>query len=211
MKKSRNAQRGFSLIEAMVSMAILAIGILGVAQMQVLASNQNGLARRTSRAAAIARDFVETAQRWTWDDPRLPLASAGCGAAWPSGFPIQEDDLGNERTPALQVDFTAEPNSNPIASSLATNMGGLTFGGSVYTGAAPTLLELDDAQDTDGFQLGWTARDIDPDTAACEGLLVNVVVRYHTGVGGRYRNFVTTFVQYNSANLVMAGSLAEQI
>ena len=40
---------------------------------------------------------------------------------------------------------------------------------------------------------------------------MNVVVRYPTGVGGRYRNFVTTFVQYNSTNLMLAGSLAEQI
>ena len=119
MKKNRNAQRGFSLIEVMISMVILAVGILGVAQMQILASNQNGLARRTSRAAAIARDFVETAQRWTWNDPRLPvvLDASGVFTCNPdmTNFPITEDLLGDERTPDLLLDFTAEPNSNPIA------------------------------------------------------------------------------------------------
>lgn len=55
--------RGFSLVEAMAALAVFSIGILGVLQMNVLASQQNGLARRQSTASKIARDLVDAFER----------------------------------------------------------------------------------------------------------------------------------------------------
>ena len=57
------AVRGFSLIEAMAALAIFSIGLLGVLHMNVLASQQNGLARRQSTASKIARDLVDAFER----------------------------------------------------------------------------------------------------------------------------------------------------
>ncbi len=59
----RRAQAGTSLIEAMVALAVFSIGILGVMQMNILASAQTGLASRETAAASIARDLVDTFER----------------------------------------------------------------------------------------------------------------------------------------------------
>jgi type IV pilus assembly protein PilV len=47
----------------MAALAVFSIGILGVLQMNVLASQQNGLARRQSTASKIARDLVDSFER----------------------------------------------------------------------------------------------------------------------------------------------------
>lgn len=67
--------RGFSLVEAMAALAVFSIGILGVLQMNVLASQQNGLARRQSTASKIARDLVDAFERLPFDHPLLATES----------------------------------------------------------------------------------------------------------------------------------------
>ena len=67
--------RGFSLIEAMAALAVFSIGILGVLQMNVLASQQNGLARRQSTASTIARDLVDSFERLPFDHVLLSTES----------------------------------------------------------------------------------------------------------------------------------------
>lgn len=63
--------RGFSLIEAMAALAILSIGLLGVLHMNVLASQQNGLARRQSTASKVARDLVDSFERLPYEHTLL--------------------------------------------------------------------------------------------------------------------------------------------
>jgi prepilin-type N-terminal cleavage/methylation domain-containing protein len=63
--------RGFSLVEAMAALAVFSIGILGVLHMNVLASQQNGLARRQSTASKVARDLVDAFERLPFDHPLL--------------------------------------------------------------------------------------------------------------------------------------------
>ncbi|HYO55543.1 type IV pilus modification PilV family protein [Archangium sp.] len=67
--------RGFSLIEAMAALAVFSIGLLGVLHMNVLASQQNGLARRQSTASKIARDLVDSFERLPYDHALLSTES----------------------------------------------------------------------------------------------------------------------------------------
>lgn len=67
--------RGFSLIEALAALSVFSIGILGVLQMNVLASQQNGLARRQSSASKIARDLVDAFERLPFDHALLSAES----------------------------------------------------------------------------------------------------------------------------------------
>ncbi len=53
------AQRGSSLIEVMVALTILAIGMLGMIQLQIKASQENQLAYYYSQAMYLADDLVE--------------------------------------------------------------------------------------------------------------------------------------------------------
>jgi type IV pilus assembly protein PilV len=77
MSQSRRARRarGFSLVEALAALAIFSIGILGVLQMNVLASQQNGLARRQSTASKIGRDLVDSFERLPFDHALLSTES----------------------------------------------------------------------------------------------------------------------------------------
>jgi prepilin-type N-terminal cleavage/methylation domain-containing protein len=203
------SRRGFSLVEAMISMAILTVGILGVAQVQVLAAAQNGVGRRTSVAASIARDFVESVQRWEFDDPRL--AAPACGTQLTTNFPITEDLLGYEREPSVRLGFTA---SDPSVSSTASDEGdvtnALTLDVALYDGRA-----LAQVLDPDGtrYQLVWSVRAINPSNPAatidCSAREVSVAVRYPI-LGDRFGNVVTTTIVYDRSQVTFGG-LPEQI
>jgi prepilin-type N-terminal cleavage/methylation domain-containing protein len=52
-------QAGYSIIEVMISLAIFAIGILGVATLQIIATNGNTNARKYSEASEIAQGQIE--------------------------------------------------------------------------------------------------------------------------------------------------------
>ncbi len=52
-------QGGYSIIEVMISLAIFAIGILGVATLQIMATNGNTNARKCSEASELAQGKIE--------------------------------------------------------------------------------------------------------------------------------------------------------
>lgn len=211
-RRNRRRSRGFTLIEALVSVGIFAIGAVGVIQMQILSANQNGIARRTSRAASIARDFTEVTQRWELFDERLSPPVA-CGTAWVD-FPLSDALLGSARAPAVLADFTATPSTGPYASSHAGSegriAGALGLGTRPYEGAArPGKGTLLGVPDDDRIQLLYSSRwlNTDSDASTCEALLVSVAVRYRL-VGETYRNFVTSFIKYNPG-VIVQGALEQ--
>ena len=203
--------RGATLIETIVSMAIFGVGMLGIIQAQVIAARQNGLARRHSRAAAIARDFTEAARRWEYADPRL--AAPPCSPPY-TNFPITEAMVGTQRTPSLTFDFTATPASFPQASTEAVTKEALTLSDTIpYDGNA--LKKLPAGQwggllgnpNTDRFQLLWSVRQINTNTRlfGCQAKLVSVVVRYPIGTGDTFRTLATSFVKHDTSTISVGG------
>ena len=67
LSRSRLSARGTSLIEAMAALVVFSVGILGVMQMNVLASQQNNLARSRTTATRIARDVADSFERLPFD------------------------------------------------------------------------------------------------------------------------------------------------
>jgi prepilin-type N-terminal cleavage/methylation domain-containing protein len=65
---TRRARSGFTLIEMMLAMAILAGGLLAMLAVQVQALKQGRYGRHTSEAMQIARDQMELLMRLPWDD-----------------------------------------------------------------------------------------------------------------------------------------------
>ncbi len=57
--KIRKNEKGFTLIEVMISMVILAIGILGLAPLMVLSIYSNTYSQDLTRATAVAQDGIE--------------------------------------------------------------------------------------------------------------------------------------------------------
>ena len=70
-KNTCNNNYGFTLIEVMIAITILAIGILGVAIMQISAVRGNALANGTTEAVTIAQDRMERFITAAFDDPDL--------------------------------------------------------------------------------------------------------------------------------------------
>jgi prepilin-type N-terminal cleavage/methylation domain-containing protein len=68
---SKSDNRGFSLIEIMIALAIFSIGILGVASMQILSVNYNSHARRTSEATTWGVERMESLMTLPYADADL--------------------------------------------------------------------------------------------------------------------------------------------
>lgn len=73
MKSSRahENEAGFTLIEVLVSIVILTVGLLSLAQMMVLATSSNTLSGRMTSSAALAKEQLERLKAAPfYDDPR---------------------------------------------------------------------------------------------------------------------------------------------
>ena len=57
--ETKRRQGGFTLIEVLMSIVILSVGLLSLAQMMVLATRSNSLAGRMTSSAALAREQLE--------------------------------------------------------------------------------------------------------------------------------------------------------
>lgn len=75
-RRARRAQ-GFSLIEVVIAMGILAFGLLTLAAMQLYSLTQGAAGRHTGDAAATARTYLEQAHRVPWT-----VLTAAAGGGW---------------------------------------------------------------------------------------------------------------------------------
>ena len=64
----RRPHGGFTLVEVIVAMGILAFGLLTLAAMQIHALKQSAAGRHTGDAAAVARTHLEQVHRLPWLD-----------------------------------------------------------------------------------------------------------------------------------------------
>lgn len=71
-------EAGFTIIEAMLSVAILAFGLLTLAMMQLEAISQGSQGRHSQDAAAIARTHLEQIQRVPWTE----VTTAQAAGTW---------------------------------------------------------------------------------------------------------------------------------
>lgn len=64
------AERGFSLLELLIASAILAVGLLSLAQLLTLATTANAAAGRATFAAVLAAEKLEDLRALTWESLR---------------------------------------------------------------------------------------------------------------------------------------------
>jgi type IV pilus modification protein PilV len=69
MPKKKN--RGFTLIEVLITIAILSVGILGVMTMQIRATRSNSEARKVTESASWVSDQFERLMSIPYDDAQM--------------------------------------------------------------------------------------------------------------------------------------------
>jgi Tfp pilus assembly protein PilV len=167
MSPSRLSPRGTSLIEAMAALVVFSVGILGVMQMNVLASHQNNLARSQTAASKIARDLADAFERLRFDHPLV---------AQPT---------------------TLAPNDPEFANFDNTNgLVRLEQAASLTGGRRPLLGAADAILNTDGngtfYQVAWRSQVVANPTSNPPGAMdsrrILIMVRYPTPGGFRQVN-----------------------
>ena len=68
MKKNTN-NKGFTLVELLIAVSLMAIGILAMVQMQIVAIQSNSLANRLSVATNLAQEVMDDIQSWDVNNP----------------------------------------------------------------------------------------------------------------------------------------------
>jgi type IV pilus assembly protein PilV len=78
----RRSESGFSLIELLIAMTILAVGLLATVTMQATALQRDGFAQRTTEAAALARGAMDDLMSRPGGDVFFQTAVAAPGIAF---------------------------------------------------------------------------------------------------------------------------------
>ncbi len=103
--KSCAAKRrgGMTLVEIMISMVILAFGLLGVAAIQVRAIKEGSGGQHLSNASAIARNRVEALTRQPWANVLLNDS----GGAWTAPVLVPTADITYSQSERITDDAPA--------------------------------------------------------------------------------------------------------
>lgn len=107
--------RGFSLLEVMISMAILLVGLLGMMHLQIWGMYSNQGARAQMQATQLAREIVTAVGRIPFDDGRLAPTALPVGSVLGTGGVIQSearDLLAFPSLPGVRPDSALEQGSS---------------------------------------------------------------------------------------------------
>ncbi len=105
MPAFKNSQSGFSLIELLLAMMILAVGLLGLAQLQITAITANAQSDSITVANALAQKAIEDIAAMSADE--AIFSTAVTGATW-AGSPFTVEGAG-----AYNVTYDVVPNYPP--------------------------------------------------------------------------------------------------
>ena len=117
LRKSR-AQRGFTLIETMVSILVLTIGLVGTAALMSQSVNMGAHARFVSTAALLASEKMEDLRPLSDDDPNLNAGgSLGADVAGYSDSVQISSNNGNINETTISAARRRSTPRNPMACS----------------------------------------------------------------------------------------------
>lgn len=170
--------RGFSLIESMAALLVFTIGILGVMQMNVIASQQNNVARTHTIASKLARDVADAFERLPYDHPVFLKTTA-----------LQPN------VPAF-TDLTQDPDG------LYTLQEAIAVAGARPLLGASDAIRMSEGEGTQ-YQVAWRVQGTpDPDVPGTfASRRIAIMVRYSTPAGARQ---VTVWaVKYNPASVTL--------
>lgn len=189
--------RGFTIIEAMVALVVLAVGLLGLASIQVVAVKAASIGASMQKASALATDLLANMQQWDYNDARLNTTRTTITSTSDAAVATAANDTSRAATPNPTPDF-GEPSSG------ATTNNALTLNGTVvYQGLTAATLP----GNTKTINRYWNVFPVQlPNgSTVAQGKLIQVIVRWTeqdlraTGntSGAGYRQLVFTTYKTN--------------
>lgn len=154
MVQRKSSQAGFSLAELLVAILILAVGLLGLAEMQIAAMHDNSLSGAALGANSVAQAAIEEIMATNPKRPQLPVDNnplyevihepAKIDQAWPSiPTAVAADYVVRAVTPV--------PGSGTFEVTYSTNPGCPTPGGAFGVGATFTEITVSVVSQGDRF------------------------------------------------------------
>ena len=135
MNRFMKRQRGFSMLEVLISLVVILIGVLGVAGIQLLAIKNTDWARYQSQAAILATDMVNAIQMnpayWS-SNPNITVNGAVIGGGL-AGFASCN---ATNCTPTEQAGFDVSSWGTSLANTLPNGTGSVACVPSV---TSPTI------------------------------------------------------------------------
>jgi prepilin-type N-terminal cleavage/methylation domain-containing protein len=179
---NRSKARGFTMIEALVSMAVMLIGLLGLASLQVVGVRSNHFGRKMALASVLMHDLADTVQRWDYSDARLAAPRAIVTSTTDSTITTRWD-MGRGTTASYTADYGEQ-----AADANATNQGQLTAAN--YTGLLAANVDKDFSNANTaalGIMRYWNVFSVDVTGNGSEsGKLIQIIVRWkEPGLGMR--------------------------
>lgn len=110
MRHFPNDQKGFSLIEILISMTIFAIGVLALAEMQITAIRGNAFSSTTTDGTTLAQDRIEQLMNLPYDDGALVAGNHGpeTQGVYDVSWDVANDSpVPNTKTVNVSVTWTA--------------------------------------------------------------------------------------------------------
>jgi len=95
--------RGFSLLEAMISLAIFSVGILGIAALQSTATTNNAMAETSQGNTAVAMSEIEELMAADYIDQRIFYDGAGAFETADGKYSIAWNVVTNKAVPGAKV------------------------------------------------------------------------------------------------------------
>lgn len=166
--------RGFSLVETIITIGILTIGVVGIAQLQLIGVKSKNFATNISTASLLAHDLGEQAQRWSYTDSRLTTLRTVTSTTDSNVTALWDMGRATTVTSALKAQFGELANdANATTANVLGTYQGVT---------SPT-----------GFYRYWNVFGVDlSGTGTAQGKLVQVIVRWkEPGMGMRQVAFST--------------------
>jgi prepilin-type N-terminal cleavage/methylation domain-containing protein len=176
------ARRGFTILEAMIALVVMAIGLLGLASLQVVGVRANHFGRKMALASSLVRDLADNVQRWDYGDARLATPRPVVTSTTDSSITTRWD-MGRATAAGYTADYAEQ-----AGDANATNQGQLT--GTNYDGLLATRIDPDYATTSTvpvGVKRYWNVFSLDVSgSGSSQGKLVQIIVRWREpGLGMR--------------------------
>ncbi|MFT3788869.1 MAG: prepilin-type N-terminal cleavage/methylation domain-containing protein [Tepidisphaeraceae bacterium] len=144
---------GFTLIEAAVAVAVIAVGSMAVMQLSYACTKQNAYSGQITTASMLATHIREMLQPLSFNDPSTGTATFGAESGETlSGYDDVDDFNGQTFSPPIDVNrqtisgmpgYSQRVTVRPVSTAkLSGNLTGTEISNSTYTGAVRITVDI---------------------------------------------------------------------